>query len=143
MTRQERRKVKATAAKTAALFARVCTDYGPDGQLTPVDHPKAVAALQRAFHRLLQNGGEPQVMRLTLAEAEAFPRKGADLKGAHPYLAVGLDPDVRGTYSLRHIYTPGAPADMAEMCNRNASLHHLRPHIRTRGFSAGPTTGGA
>ena len=59
--------------------------------------------------RRLQNGGEPQVMRLTIAEADAFPRRGSDLKGAHPYLAVGLDLDGRGTYSLRHIYTPGAP----------------------------------
>ena len=143
MTRHERRRMKAAAAKTAALFARVCTDYGPDGKLTPVDHPKAVAALQRAFHRLLQNGGEPQVMRLTQAEADAFPRKGPDLKGAQPYLAVGLDPDGRGTYSLRHICTPGASDDLAEVCNRNAALHHLGPHIRTRGFSAGSTTGRA
>lgn len=143
MTRHERRRMKARAAKTAALFTRVCTDYAPDGQLTTVDHPKTIAALQRAFHRLLQNGGEPQVMRLTRAEADAFPRRGADLKGADPYLAVGLDLDGRGTYSLRHIYTPGAPADVAEMCNRNAALHHLGPHIRARGFSAGSTPGRA
>ncbi len=82
-------------------------------------------------------------MRLTLAEADAFPRKETDLKGAHPYLAVGLDPDGRGTYSLRHIYTPGTPADVAEMCNRNAALHHLGPHIKTRGFPAGSMAGRA
>lgn len=60
-------------------------------------------ALARAFEHMLRTE-EPAVLRLSSAEALAFP--GADAEGAQcaqSWLAVGLDVEQRATYALRHV----------------------------------------
>ena len=147
MTRHDRRKVKAQAAKhaenLAGQFARACYDYTPEGQLIRVSDPLAVAALQRAFRHMLRHGCAPPTLRLTAEQVAAFPRRATELQEHPGYLSVGLDPDGRGTYDIRHIVTPGAPPQLAEILNRKTSLHHLSKVTATRGFPMGSTAGRA
>jgi len=134
MNRQQRRAVKAVAEGAAEELSRLAYDYTPQGQLVRVTHPKAVAALKRAFLLMIDNGCKPQVTRIAPDTAEAFPRATRPPEGVSCYLAVGLDPDARGTYSLRNITTPDAPPEVEEQLNRRAALAHLQPLIARRGF---------
>ena len=137
MNRKVRRLMKANAPSIAAEMAGQAFDYTPAGKLVKVSHPAAVAALTRAFQHMLLNGGEPHTIRISSATAEAFPRGVPTPEGATSYIAVGMDPDGRGTYSIRAAVTPHAPPEIAEMLNREAVLHHLQPHLQTRGFPIG------
>ena len=56
MNRQQRRKMQAQAQQTAAVLAGCCADCDSNGKLVAVDHPRAVALLQRAFTVMLQQG---------------------------------------------------------------------------------------
>ena len=141
MNRNQRRTLRANAPAIAALMAETVYDYTPAGAMVRVTHPAAVAALTRAFQHMIASGGEPHTMRIPSATAEAFPRRSPTPAGATSYLAVGLDPDGRGTYSVRAIATPGAPPSLAEALNRKAALHHLSEHTQRRGFPMGKTQG--
>ena len=141
MNRKQRRSVKANAAAIAAEMAGAAYDYTPAGALVRVTHLVAIAALARAFRHMIANGCEAHTTRISSATADAFPRGNPTPEGASSYLAVGLDPDGRGTYSIRAIATPGAPAYLAEILNRKAALHHLSTHTRTRGFPLGKAEG--
>ena len=99
--------MRAQAQRTAEILARHCVEYRGGGRC-PVAHPAAVAALQRAFARLLTEGGEVVVLRIADATARAFP--GCTAQGAPPearaWLAVGFDAMGHGTYCVRHVLTP-------------------------------------
>jgi hypothetical protein len=88
-------------------------------------HPKAVAALTRAFRRLIEAGGKPLAIPVSEAEALGFPERQPDhLPGGVTWLAVGLDVQGRGTYAL-HSALPEdkatahevALARLAEVCS--------------------------
>jgi hypothetical protein len=134
MNRQQRRNVKANAPAIAEEMARLAYDYTPEGELVRVADPVAQAALKRAFLHMLKNGCEPHTTRISDVTAAAFPRAKQPPAGVSTYLAVGLDPDGRGTYSIRSITTPGAPAHIAEVLNREYALRHLQEHTARRGF---------
>lgn len=141
-TRQQRRRIKANAPAIARELATSCYDYADSGKLVRVDHPEAVKALQRAFLHMLRNGLEPHVTRISAQTASVFPRGHFKDQGlpadAASYLAVGMDRENRGTYSLRQIHTPHAPPQLAEMANRSKALTCLQPHTETRGFPIVP-----
>lgn len=141
MNRKQRRSIKANAAGIAAKMAGAAYDYTTAGALVRVTHPVAIAALVRAFQHMLANGCEAHTTRISSATANAFPRGNPTPQGALSYLAVSLDPDGRGTYSIRAIATLGAPAYLAELLNRKAALHHLSAHTGTRGFPLGKAKG--
>lgn len=143
MNRKQRRLIKSNAPTVAAQMAGQAYDYTPAGRLMRVTHPVAVAALTRAFQHMLANGCEAHTTRLSSTTAEAFPRGAPTPAGATSYLAVGLDPDGRGTYSIRSIMTPGAPANLADLLNRRAALLHLQELTKTRGFPMGEPEGRA
>lgn len=110
ITRSERRRLRAHFEQVATLFAASCYDIGPQGRLVRIEHPKAVAALKRAFTRMLQEGCEPQVLRISDEAARGFPSYARDQPpgGCTSWLGVGLDVARRGTYCLRHIQMGGA-----------------------------------
>ncbi|MFP5481371.1 MAG: hypothetical protein ACLGIE_17045 [Alphaproteobacteria bacterium] len=101
MNREQRRRLAAKAPALARLAAACSFDSGKTG-LHPVDRPKAMAALQRAFERMLRAGGKPMAFPLSEAEAEAFPAyRALPVPGAVHALAVGLDVEGRGAYALQ------------------------------------------
>lgn len=98
--RAQRRAMKRDAPAKAALMAACCFDFLKDG-MKPITDPRAVAALTRAFRRMIEAGGNPLALPVTEAEALGFPERKADhLPGAVTYLAVGLDVQGQGTYAL-------------------------------------------
>jgi hypothetical protein len=67
-----------------------------------VNHPRAQAALAKAYERLLRANGAPQVMRVSDDTAKAFPRAGQRPQAdAGAWLAVGVDCAGLASYSLR------------------------------------------
>lgn len=100
LTRAQRRAMKRKAPATAAIMAACCFDFLKDG-MKPITHPEAVAALTRAFRRLIEAGGRPVAVPVSETEALGFPERKADhLPGAVTWLAVGLDVQGRGSYAL-------------------------------------------
>lgn len=136
MNRKQRRQRQATAT----LLAGTCYDYTPEGRVIRVSHPEAIKALKRAFQMLIENDCEPQVVKLPYRVAVTFPGK-VERPDLATYLAVGIDVDGRGTYSLRKIVTPGAAGTVAEMCNRAVALSCLAPKLKERGFPIKATAG--
>jgi hypothetical protein len=134
MNRKQRRAAKTVADGAAAQMAAAAFDYTAQGQLVRVTHPKAVAALQRAFALMIEGGCHPIATRIPHSTAETFPRAIGYGPEVASYLAVGLDPEGRGTYSLRAIVTPDAPPALADQYNRQAALECLRPLTASRGF---------
>lgn len=140
MNRKQRRQRQATAKAAAALLAGACYDYTLEGRVIRVSHPEAIKALKRAFQMLIENDCEPQVVKLPYRVAVTFPGK-VERPDLSTYLAVGVDVDGRGTYSLRQIVTPGATGAAAEMCNRAVALSCLAPKLKERGFPIKATAG--
>lgn len=104
--RAQRRAMKRKAPANAAVMAACCFDFLKDG-MKPITHPEAVAALTRAFRRLIEAGGKPVALPVTEAEALGFPERKADhLPGAVTWLAVGLDVQGRGSYALHSALSP-------------------------------------
>ncbi len=127
LNRAQRRAMKRKAPAHAALMATCCFDFLKDG-VQPITDPQAVAALSRAFRRLIEAGGQPLAVPVTEAEALGFPERQADhLPGAVTWLAVGLDVQGRGSYALHSALSPDratahdvartlALARLAEVC---------------------------
>lgn len=133
MNREQRRRLAAKAPALARLAAACSFDNGEDG-LQPVDRPKAMAALQRAFERMLKAGGQPMAFPLSEAEAEAFPAYHAlPVPGAVHALAVGLDVDGRGAYALQS--AAGEHRAQAHEVARALALGRLAEICATAGFS--------
>ena len=100
LNRAQRRAMKRKAPAHAAFMATCCFDFLKDG-VQPISAPQAVAALSRAFRRLIEAGGLPLAVPVTEAEALGFPERQVDhLPGAVTWLAVGLDVQGRGSYAL-------------------------------------------
>lgn len=100
LTRAQRRAMKSKAPASAAVMAACCFDFLKDG-MKPITHPQAVAALTRAFRRMIEAGGKPLAIPVSEAEALGFPERKADhLPGGVTWLAVGLDVQGRGSYAL-------------------------------------------
>lgn len=138
-TRTERRKMRACAKTVAPLLARSCLDSDPrTGRKTAVDHPRAVAVLERAFNRLMTEAGEIQIIALTEETAGTFPAydPGRIPPGAKPWLAVGLDLDGRGTFTVRHVLAPFAPDATTERRAAELALKaELAPHLARSGWA--------
>lgn len=136
MNRAERRKARATAGKVAGIFARCCADYDRTGKQQKVTHPRAIALLERAFTVMLQNGGEPHTIELTQKDAATFPR-GADTKAPEDcpsWLAVGVDREGRGTYTLRHSKVFGPDTHTAKRIAIAEAQADLAKHTAYPGF---------
>lgn len=134
MNREERRRLAAKAPALARLAAASTFDMGEDG-LRPVIQRQAMAALQRAFERMLKAGGQPMAVPLSEAEASAFPAYCAlPTPGAVHALAVGLDVDGRGTYALQS--AAGANKAQAHEVARSLALARLAELMAIRGFRA-------
>lgn len=101
MDRNARRVLKRTAPAMADKLAKSCHDF-QDGAVVQVVAPEAVAALRRAFRRMIEAGCKPVALPVTEQEAEGFPRHAANrIEGGVSWLAVGLDPSNRGAYALQ------------------------------------------
>ena len=101
MNRETRRALKRDAPSHADKLAKSCFDF-QGGDLVQVKDPKAIAALRRAFRRMIEAGCKPVAVPVTEQEAEGFPRHAAErIEGGVSWLAVGLDPSNRGAYSLQ------------------------------------------
>lgn len=106
-----RRYRKAMAAKAKVLavkLAATAIDYDRAGRLVRITEAQAQAVLRRAYGRMLQAGGKPQLMQLTHETAAAFPRGGrAPDDRASAWLAVGVDRAGMATYVLRWLDVSG------------------------------------
>ena len=142
LNRAQRRAFKRQAAATAALLASRCYDYDQGGAVVAVTHPRAVAALARAFTLLLRFGGAPVAVPLSQAEAEGFPRWRANrIPDGVTWLAVGMDLEGRASYALQAASSP-APA-LAHHAAEARALADLARICATRGFPIGATRGRA
>ena len=72
-------KHKKRAKLLAKKFALDTFDFNEDGEKILIDHPTAVSALKRAYYKLCTSNFPCVWIRLTDAEARAFPRN-YDLK---------------------------------------------------------------
>jgi hypothetical protein len=102
LNRKARLAMAANAKPLAVKLSRTAMDYDQRGSIVRVSHQLAQDVLARAFERMLRAGVKPQVLRITEAEAAAFPRGGrVPSPGAEPWLAVGVDRAGSATYALR------------------------------------------
>ncbi len=132
LNRAQRRALKRKAAANAALMAACCFDFLRDG-MKPITQPEAVAALTRAFRRLIEADGKPVVMPVSEAEALGFPERQADhLPGGVTWLAVGLDVQGRGSYALHTAQSDDRP--MAHEVARSLALARLNEVCAFAGF---------
>ena len=124
--RAQRRACRAVAGPTAAVLARHCFDHHA-GQLVHITQPAAVAALARAFKRMVQADCQPLAVPLSQAEAQAFPRhKPQFVQAGATWLAVGLDTEGRGAYALQTAIGPDrAQAHEAARARALADLARL------------------
>lgn len=123
LTRAQRRAMKSKAPATAAVMAACCFDFLRDG-MKPITHPQAVAALTRAFRRMIEAGGKPVAVPVSDAEALGFPERKADhLPGGVTWLAVGLDVQGRGSYALHTAQSDDRP--IAHEVARSLALTRL------------------
>jgi hypothetical protein len=101
MNRETRRALKREAPTYADKLAKSCHDFQGE-TLVQVTDPKAVAALRRAFRRMIEAGCRPVAVPVSEQEAEGFPCHVANrIEGGVSWLAVGLDPSRRGAYALQ------------------------------------------
>lgn len=134
--RQERRALKAKASTEAAKLAGCCFDYKGTA-MQPVTDPVAIATLTRAFTLMLQAGGQPMVIPITDAEAQAFPRFAGEqrlIAGGVTWLAVGLDVSDRATYAMQSAWDDNRT--LAHDAARAIALSRLRSALREPGFPA-------
>lgn len=110
MNRETRRALKRDAPAYADKLAKSCHDFQGE-TLVQVTDPMAVAALRRAFRRMLEAGCKPVALPISEDEAQGFPRHAANrIEGGVSWLAVGLDPSNRGAYSLQSAASNFRPA---------------------------------
>ena len=134
LNRRQRRELKANAERLARERSHCAYSLDPDGKRVLIDHPKAVAALYKAFLHVLRTDLEPHVTKLPYETGAAFPT-GPGIKDVPWYLAVGLDVDTRFAYRIEQIETFGAADKMScEMANRALALDLLRPITSTSGL---------
>jgi hypothetical protein len=110
-----------------------------------VEDYRAVRVLEIAFAAMLRKGGEPVVIEITRDAASAFPRHLAALNdsvGAKHWLAVGLDHEGRGTYSLRHMKIVAVAGSKEALLAEHVMLNELQRETGRQGFPIGPTRGG-
>lgn len=132
LTRAQRRAMKSKAPATAAVMAACCFDFLRDG-MKPITHPQAVAALTRAFRRMIEAGGKPVAIPVSEAEALGFPERKADhLPGGVTWLAVGLDVQGRGSYALHTAQSDARP--VAHEVARSLALARLAEVCASPGF---------
>ncbi len=132
LNRAQRRALKRKAPASAALMAACCFDFLKDGP-KPVTHPDAVAALTRAFRRLIETGGKPLAVPVSETEALGFPERTADiLPGGVTWLAVGLDVQGRGSYALHTAISDDRP--VAHEVARSLALARLAEVCAFSGF---------
>lgn len=132
MTRAQRRAMKRKAPASAALLAATCFDF-MKGELKPITNPQAVAALTRAFRRLIEAGGQSLALPVSEAEALGFPERKADhLPGGVTWLAVGLDVQGRGSYALHTALADNRA--VAHEVARTLALARLREVCAFPGF---------
>lgn len=143
MNRKARRLMKNNAEKLADQMLTAVYDYTPDGRrFDRVSAPDAIAALRRAFILMLKGGGEPLAVLLKPETARQFPRGNVEIpEGYGSYLAVGLDKDGRGSYSIRTLYAPGLPRVIADGVGRHEALQSLAKVTAYGGFPVGETKG--
>jgi hypothetical protein len=136
--RTERRKMRACAKTFAPLLARTCLDVNTrTGRKLLVADPRAVAVLERAFNRLMTEAGQIQIIALSEETARTFPAydPGRIPPGAKPWLAVGLDVDGRGTFTLRHVLAPFATDTTTERRAAEMALKsELAPQLARSGW---------
>ena len=121
MNREARRALSARARDVALQLSRTAMDYNAAGQVVRVNHPRAQAALAKAYERLLRANGAPQVMRVSDDTAKAFPRAGQRPQAdAGAWVAVGLDSAGLATYALR--WLPGAADPVAQRALAEAMM---------------------
>lgn len=138
--RHERRRIRAAAPQIAAAVARRCTDYHA-GHHLPVTGALAVAALERAFTRLLIDAENVVVMEVSAATAADFPSYAAadaPAPGVQAFLAVGMDVSGRGTYCLRFIGTTASLDPVTLRRAAEAMMHAaIAPHLAVPGLPPG------
>lgn len=135
--RTQRRLMRRKAGETAARMARCCHDFHGSA-LVPVTAAPAIAALTRAFTLLLRAGGQSMAVPISEAEALGFPRPARDRPpGAVTWLAVGLDPEGRGTYALHSAASPDRAS--AHEVARSLALSRLALTAAAAGFPMGAT----
>ena len=144
LTRPQLRLLRRKADQIAAEMAASCLSYSPQGYLARVADSPAVRALATAFATMLRNGGEPAVIEITQEAADAFrrgsaPRATLDVKH---WLAVGLDREGRGTYSLRHLEIVCADRAEAAAFAQIVMLGELARETGQPGYPMGAPMGG-
>lgn len=134
--RKARLRRKALARGAAEKLARSAIDYDPKtGRQETVDHPAAQAALARAFERLIIED-EPQVLRISIEAAKAFPGEkpadaGPELKA---WLGVGVDQKGHATYRLRMFGAPGLSPMQERRAAETIVLAELERETQRPGF---------
>ena len=141
MNRTARRALKRDAPDMAEKLANSCLDY-QGGALVKVTDPKAIAALRRAFRRMIEAGAKPLALPITEEEANGFPRHASNrIKGGVSWLAVGFDPASRGAYALQSATSTFRPA--AHDAAKEKALANLAMICAAPGFPPMPkNTGG-
>lgn len=134
LSRQRRREIRAQAKKIAHDFARTAQGGSVGGELVPVKHPTAIAALNRAFLHMLSNGLNEHVTKLSYRDGATFPGS-TGIEGQPWYLAVGIDVEMKLAYRIEQIRTNGAPPMEAEIINRTLALDRLKPLTSKPGFA--------
>ena len=134
MNRTARRALKARAAAIAALWAATCADF-TEGRLQPINAPAAVAALRKAFQRMLEAGGAPMALPISEDAASSFPvRRAQPIPGAAHILAVGIDVEGRGTCALESVISEDRA--LAHEMGRQRALARLRKVCSVAGYPA-------
>lgn len=135
--RAQRRLMKRKAGETAACMARCCHDFHGSA-MVPITAAPAIAALTHAFTLLLHAGGRSMAVPISESEALGFPRPARDRPpGAVTWLAVGLDPEGRGTYALHSAASPDRAS--AHEAARSLVLSRLALTAAAAGFPMGAT----
>ena len=115
------------AGKAAALLAAKCFDRAGT---EPVIEARAVAALSRAFKRMLLANG-PVVLPISDQEAAAFPGYSRNLRpGSVTWLAAGLAAEGCALYALQTAIAPNRN-DAHELA-RAGALDLLTAHLQPR-----------
>jgi hypothetical protein len=128
------------AKREAKLLARSFFVLGDPSQ--SVTDPKAVAALERAFLRLIETR-EHTVLQITEAEAKGFPcyQPHPENAGTDPrwYLAVGMDVFAKGVYVIQSF---GLPDGMDERIRTTAAHSMILADLKLHTFYGGFPNGG-
>lgn len=134
-SRGMRRRMAAQAKALSVRLSQTAMDYDQRGSIVRVSDQVAQAVLARAFEGMLRAGGTPQLLRLTRAEAAAFPRGGrVPSPHAEPWLAVGIDRVGAATYTLRWLGSSCVDPDEGRAAAEIALRAALAVECDTAGF---------